>query len=241
MYTIPTLSKSTCARLPLRNAALTGFFLGVFILTMVSGSIYASSLGSMDETIQPFSSQKSHPVSQYAFNSDTLLVVNFNADDRLNIQLGVIHSRLSVLYRLASNRSIKPSSDIDIENGWSILPNSYWKWDPSSGDWWMTNQAKTTVAFPIDLIFVYQRSLVEPVLNQQMIREKIQQQLDLRVAQETEPFQLEQSGRITRGIVTGSNQQISLESGLDIQLTGTIGDETQLSANFNRPKYPIST
>jgi len=239
MYTIPTLSKSTCARLPLRNAALTGFFLGVFILTMVSGSIYASSLGSMDETIQPFSSQKSHTVSQYAFNSDTLLVVNFNADDRLNIKIGVIHSRLSVFYRLANDSSIKPSSDIDIENGWSILPNSYWKWDPSSGDWWMTNQAKTTVAFPIDLIFVYQRSLVEPVLNQQMIREKIQQQLDLRVAQETEPFQLEQSGRITRGIVTGSNQQISLESGLDIQLTGTIGDETQLSAILTDRNIPF--
>ena len=239
MYTIPTLSKSTCARLPLRNVALTGFFLGVFILTMVSGSIYASSLGSMDETIQPFSSQKSHPVSQYAFNSDTLLVVNFNADDRLNIKIGVIHSRLSVFYRLANDSSIKPSSDIDIENGWSILPNSYWKWDPSSGDWWMTNQAKTTVAFPIDLIFVYQRSLVEPVLNQQMIREKIQQQLDLRVAQETEPFQLEQSGRITRGIVTGSNQQISLESGLDIQLTGTIGDETQLSAILTDRNIPF--
>ena len=239
MYTIPTLSKSTCARLSLRNAALTGFFLGVFILTMVSGSIYASSLGSMDETIQPFSSQKSHTVSQYAFNSDTLLVVNFNADDRLNIKIGVIHSRLSVFYRLANDSSIKPSSDIDIENGWSILPNSYWKWDPSSGDWWMTNQAKTTVAFPIDLIFVYQRSLVEPVLNQQMIREKIQQQLDLRVAQETEPFQLEQSGRITRGIVTGSNQQISLESGLDIQLTGTIGDETQLSAILTDRNIPF--
>jgi len=239
MYTIPTLSKSTCARLPLRNAALTGFFLGVFILTMVSGSIYASSLGSMDETIQPFSSQKSHTVSQYAFNSDTLLVVNFNADDRLNIKIGVIHSRLSVFYRLANDSSIKPSSDIDIENGWSILPNSYWKWDPSSGDWWMTNKAKTTVAFPIDLIFVYQRSLVEPVLNQQMIREKIQQQLDLRVAQETEPFQLEQSGRITRGIVTGSNQQISLESGLDIQLTGTIGDETQLSAILTDRNIPF--
>ena len=239
MYTIPTLSKSTCARLSLRNAALTGFFLGVFILTMVSGSIYASSLGSMDETIQPFSSQKSHTVSQYAFNSDTLLVVNFNADDRLNIKIGVIHSRLSVFYRLANDSSIRPSSDIDIENGWSILPNSYWKWDPSSGDWWMTNQAKTTVAFPIDLIFVYQRSLVEPVLNQQMIREKIQQQLDLRVAQETEPFQLEQSGRITRGIVTGSNQQISLESGLDIQLTGTIGDETQLSAILTDRNIPF--
>ena len=239
MYTIPTLSKSTCARLSLRNAALTGFFLGVFILTMVSGSIYASSLGSMDETIQPFSSQKSHPVSQYAFNSDTLLVVNFNADDRLNIKIGVIHSRLSVFYRLANDSSIRPSSDIDIENGWSILPNSYWKWDPSSGDWWMTDQAKTTVAFPIDLIFVYQRSLVEPVLNQQMIREKIQQQLDLRVAQETEPFQLEQSGRITRGIVTGSNQQISLESGLDIQLTGTIGDETQLSAILTDRNIPF--
>jgi len=239
MYTIPMLSKSTCARLPLRNAALTGFFLGVFILTMVSGSIYASSLGSMDETIQPFSSQKSHTVSQYAFNSDTLLVVNFNADDRLNIKIGVIHSRLSVFYRLANDSSIKLSSDIDIENGWSILPNSYWKWDPSSGDWWMTNQAKTTVAFPIDLIFVYQRSLVEPVLNQQMIREKIQQQLDLRVAQETEPFQLEQSGRITRGIVTGSNQQISLESGLDIQLTGTIGDETQLLAILTDRNIPF--
>ena len=239
MYTIPTLSKSTCARLSLRNAALTGFFLGVFTLTMVSGSIYASSLGSMDETIQPFSSQKSHPVSQYAFNSDTLLVVNFNADDRLNIKIGVIHSRLSVFYRLANDSSIRPSSDIDIENGWSILPNSYWRWDPSSGDWWMTDQAKTTVAFPIDLIFVYQRSLVEPVLNQQMIREKIQQQLDLRAAQETEPFQLEQSGRITRGIVTGSNQQISLESGLDIQLTGTIGDETQLSAILTDRNIPF--
>ena len=239
MYTIPTLSKSTCARLSLRNAALTGFFLGVFILTMVSGSIYASSLGFIDETIQPFSSQKSQAVSQYAFNSDTLLVVNFNADDRLNIKIGVIHSRLSVFYRLANDSSIKPSSDIDIENGWSILPNSYWKWDPSSGDWWMTNQAKTTVAFPIDLIFVYQRSLVEPVLNQQMIREKIQQQLDLRAAQETEPFQLEQSGRITRGIVTGSNQQISLESGLDIQLTGTIGDETQLSAILTDRNIPF--
>ena len=239
MYTIPTLSKSTCARLPLRNAALTGFFLGAFILTMVSGSIYASSLGFIDETIQPLSSQKSHPVSQNAFNSDTLLVVNFNADDRLNIKIGVIHSRLSVFYRLANDSSIRPSSDIDIENGWSILPNSYWRWDPSSGDWWMTDQAKTTVAFPIDLIFVYQRSLVEPVLNQQMIREKIQQQLDLRAAQETEPFQLEQSGRITRGIVTGSNQQISLESGLDIQLTGTIGDETQLSAILTDRNIPF--
>ena len=59
---------------------------------------------------------------------------------------------------------------------------------------------------------------------------ELQQQLHLSTAQENEPFQLEQSGRITRGIVTGSNQQISLESGLDIQLTGSIGDETQLSA-----------
>ena len=227
MYIIPVLSKSTCARLPLGNAALMGCFWGVLSLAMVSGSIHA------------FSSQKSQPVSQLAFNSDTLLVVNFNTDDRLNIQLGVIYSRLSVFYRLASDSSMKPGFDIDIENGWSILPNSYWKWDPSSGAWWITTQAKTNVAFPIDLAFVYQRSTVEPVLNQQKIRDKIQQQLDLSTVQENEPFQLEQSGRITRGIVTGSNQQISLESGLDIQLTGSIGDETQLSAILTDRNIPF--
>ena len=253
MSTIPMLTRFTCARLPLRNAslrnmplrnaALMGIFFGVLLLALVSSSIHASipasSLGFMDETIYAYNSQNNEPVSQFAFNSDTLLVVNFNADDRLNIQLGVIHSRLSVLYRLASDSSIKPGSDVDIKNEWSILPNSYWKWDPSSGDWWMTTPTKATVVFPIDLAFIYQRSTVEPVLNQQKIRAKIQQQLDLTTAQETEPFQLEQSGRITRGIVTGSNQQISLESGLDIQLTGTIGDETQLSAILTDRNIPF--
>ena len=65
MSTIPTLSKSTCARLPLRNsalrnmpfcnAALMGIFFGVLLLALVSSSIHAlthaSSLGFMDETI----------------------------------------------------------------------------------------------------------------------------------------------------------------------------------------------
>jgi hypothetical protein len=191
------------------------------------------------KTIHAFSSQKSQPVSQFAFDSDTLLVVDFTPNDRLNIQLGVIHSRLSVFYRSTSERSMKPGTDLDNENGWSTLPNSFWKWDPSSGDWWMTAPAKTNVEFPIDLAFVYQRSTVEPVLNQQKIRDKIQQQLHLSTAQENEPFQLEQSGRITRGIVTGSNQQISLESGLDIQLTGSIGDETQLSAILTDRNIPF--
>ena len=239
MSTIPTLSKFTCARLPLRNATLVVFFWGVLLLAMVSGSTRASSIGFMGEIVYAYNSQKNESVNQFAFNSDTLLVVNFNVDDRLNIQLGVIHSRLSVFYRLASDISIKPDSDKDIENGWSILPNSYWKWNPSSGDWLMTTSAKATVAFPIDLAFIYQRSTVEPVLNHQNIRDKIQQQLDLSTAQETEPFQLEQSGRITRGIVTGSNQQISLESGLDIQLTGTIGNETQLSAILTDRNIPF--
>jgi hypothetical protein len=130
MSTIPTLSKSTCARSALRNmpfcnAALMGIFFGVLLLALVSSSIHAlthaSSLGFMDETIYAYNTQKNEPVSQFAFNSDTLLVVNFNADDRLNIQLGVIHSRLSVFYRLASDSSIKSGSDMDIENEWSIL------------------------------------------------------------------------------------------------------------------------
>ena len=247
MYTTPALSKSTCARMPLGIAALMGCFLGVLLLAMVPGStrasshasIHASSPGFKVETIHAFSSQKSQPVSQFAFDSDTLLVVDFTLNDRLNIQLGIIHSRLSVFYRLTSERSMKPGTDLDNENGWSTLPNSFWKWDPSSGDWWMTAPAKTNVEFPIDLAFVYQRSTVEPVLNQQKIRDKIQQQLDLSTAQENEPFQLEQSGRITRGIVTGSNQQISLESGLDIQLTGSIGDETQLSAILTDRNIPF--
>ena len=37
----------------------------------------------------------------------------------------------------------------------------------------------------------------------------------------------------------GNNQQVSLESGLDIQLTGTIGDETQLSAILTDRNIPF--
>lgn len=257
MSTIPTLSKFTCARLPLRNAALRnmsickaalmGGIWGVFLAAVVSdyshassyASSHASSLGFMDETIYAYNSQKNEPVRQSAFNSDTLLVVNFNAEDRLNIRLGVIQSRLMVFYNSHSDSSEVPDSNIDFANRWSILPNSYWKWDPNSGDWWVTAPAKGPITFPLDLAFIYQRTKVEPVLNQQKIRDTIQQQLNLSSTQETEPFQLEQSGRITRGIVTGTNQQISLESGLDIQLTGTIGDETQLSAILTDRNIPF--
>ena len=98
---------------------------------------------------------------------------------------------------------------------------------------------KDVIHFPIDLVFIYQRNTVEPVLDEVKIREKIRQQIGPVTSPSDELFELEQSGRITRGIVTGTNQQLSLESGLDIQLTGSIGEQTQLSAILTDRNIPF--
>ena len=227
MSTIQLLSNFNCARLPNLSAVLMIVVLGILINAILSDAILASS------------PQRNQINREFTLNSDTLLVTNITADDRLSINLGVIQSRLAVWYRSTRDRSEEPSTKIDLTDKWSLLPNTYWQWDTSTGDWWLTALEEATLDLPLDLAFIYQRSSVEPVINQEKIREDIQQQLNLRRSLKPDPFQLEQSGRITRGIVMGNNQQVSLESGLDIQLTGTIGDETQLSAILTDRNIPF--
>ena len=227
MSTIQLSPNFNCSRLTDLSAVLVVVVLGTLINAILSDAILASS------------PQRNQINRELARNSDTLLVVNITADGRLSIHLGVIQSRLTVWYRPSRDRSEKSSTNIDFNDKWSLLPNAYWQWDTSTGDWWITAPAEATLDFPLDLAFIYQRSIVEPVFNQQKIREEIQQQLNLRRSLKPDPFQLEQSGRITRGIVTGTNQQVSLESGLDIQLTGIVGDETQLSAILTDRNIPF--
>lgn len=221
------LSTSTDSRSVCTNAVLKVLVWGVFITTVSWNTSLA------------FVPQSFRIDSEFEINSDTLAVDSVHINDRLTIQLGVIQSRLTVWYRPTIERLHEADIPRDFPFAWTLLPSSDWQWNPNTGDWWVRASARDVINFPIDLVFIYQRNTVEPVLNEAKIREKIRQQMGAVTSPIEELFELEQSGRITRGIVTGTNQQLSLESGLDIQLTGSIGEKTQLSAILTDRNIPF--
>ena len=221
------LSTSTSSCSVYYNAVLRVLIWGVFITTVS----WNASLASVPQSIRID--------SEFKIYSDTLAVDSVNSNDRLTIQLGAVHSRLTVWYRPTIERLHEADTTIDFPSAWTLLPSSDWQWNPNTGDWWVRASARDVIYFPIDLVFIYQRNTVEPVLDEVKIREKIRQQIGPVTSPSDELFELEQSGRITRGIVTGTNQQLSLESGLDIQLTGSIGEQTQLSAILTDRNIPF--
>lgn len=149
--------------------------------------------------------------------SDTLLVYDFIVSDTISITLGSVVSRLNVAV-------------LD-QNEWRAISSDHWLWNPNSGAWRIRNEYHNEYEDSIDVRFIYVQGVFEPSFNDSVITKGISI---------SEPeFELNQSGRITRGIISGTNQEASLESGLDIRLQGNISEYTTLSAVLTDRNIPF--
>ncbi|NBW70447.1 MAG: hypothetical protein EBR32_03430, partial [Bacteroidetes bacterium] len=149
--------------------------------------------------------------------SDTLRVQNFSVSDTLQITIGVVVNRLEV--------------QILDQSRWSVINPEHWLWNPNSGDWWIRPEHHAFYADTSQLQFIYNTSSFEPRFNDA--------ELWANKTSEQQGYELKQTGRISRGIISGTNQEISLESGLDITLEGNISDETTLKAILTDRNIPF--
>ena len=149
--------------------------------------------------------------------SDTLIVQKFSVSDTLQITMGVVVSRLEV--------------QILDQSRWSVIDPEHWLWNPNSADWWIRPEYHAFYADTTQLQFIYNKSSFEPRFNDT--------ELWAKKPPEQQGYELKQTGRISRGIISGTNQEISLESGLDITLEGNISEETTLKAILTDRNIPF--
>ena len=135
----------------------------------------------------------------------------------------------------------------------TALPDHEWSLKAVRGLWsWnvpVTRRAQfDTLSFsyqywPLDLpVSVFERELVtidttderyDPVETVQIERRPLRQQ-DLFA-----DTRLQRSGSLRRGIVTGTNQDLSLESGLNFEISGQITDDIEVVASLTDRSTPI--
>ncbi len=99
--------------------------------------------------------------------------------------------------------------------------------------------------FPFEFALSYQRRTprtLESVTDTSQLVQQLEEQTELARARPADPFgrsSLQRSGSIRRGIVAGNNRDVTVESGLRMQLAGEIVDGVQVQAVLTDENTPI--
>ena len=135
----------------------------------------------------------------------------------------------------------------------NILPESTWTLYPVEGVWsWNISEAERaridTLSFqyrywPLNLpTVIFEREMMrsdttalegDATTDARIVRRPLQQQDLFR------DTQLQRSGSLRRGIVAGTNQDFSMESGLHFEVSGRITDDIEVSASLTDRSTPI--
>lgn len=128
---------------------------------------------------------------------------------------------------------------------WSLYPvEGRWSWDIPVG----LRQHFDSLHFryeywPMDLpVSIYERELVAIDTTDERYEPGESVQVERRPLQQQELFagtQLQRSGSLRRGIVVGTNQDLTLESGLQFEVNGQITDDIEVVASLTDRSTPI--
>ncbi|MEX2632910.1 MAG: hypothetical protein WD267_02675 [Balneolales bacterium] len=141
---------------------------------------------------------------------------------------------------------------INVFHSDTLLPNRAWDFEDETGSWRFSNPEQWQV--PITLTFRY--SIIPITLRRRYFERELTEPPDSlmeadtsRSVQITRPAitqqdlfgdsQLDRSGSLRRGIIIGSNQDFSLESGLRFDLSGYITDDVEVLATLTDRSTPI--
>lgn len=140
----------------------------------------------------------------------------------------------------------------------TIVPKDYWQFSEQTGEWKWTSGArvlKDTVFSgkfiikyryrPLDLERVYsRRDQVEKDTTRYEYPDSDTASgkvLETRITEDAlfGDVQLQKSGSLTRGVIVGTNKDMSLESGLRLDMEGQLTEELKLTASLTDESTPI--
>ncbi len=136
----------------------------------------------------------------------------------------------------------------------TALPPGAWTLEPISGRWSWDVPPETRARadsihvtyeyWPLDLpVSIYERRLVDAdTIDEDDLEPEEFDQITRRPARQQELFRdtdLQRSGSIRRGVVVGSAQDFSLESGLNFDVSGNITEDIELVASLTDRSTPI--
>lgn len=139
---------------------------------------------------------------------------------------------------------------VKVYSGDELVDDSLWTFNPSTGRLGFTNNLLQL--FPVNSLTIHFIQPAIPIEREYRLRELITDTTDtpgsdiLQVAPtrtpETDLFgssELNRSGSITRGFTIGNRQDLSLESGLRLELSGKVTDDVNLLATLTDRSTPI--